>query len=807
MYDSDSANKGNFAPQTSINSSLRRHRRTLGSLTAASTLLFLLLAAATVFGGSATWNVNPSSTYWGGEPNWTPATVPHLPDDTATFGVSNTTDILDDGYPTSNTINGIVFDPGASAFTISIESFSSWDLDFTFSGFGITNNSGITQNLVTVSSSGCCDSGGVIQFTNSATAGDLTVFTNAGIYTATKFFDTSSAGNSTLIANGQGFGGAAGTILFDGDSTGGTARVEVFDDGTLDIGAHNAPGVTVGSIEGTGIVTLRSNNLAVGTNDHDMTFSGVIQDGGAGGSITKMGRKRLVLAIASTYSGGTTVNGGSLFVRNRQGSATGSGPVQVNAGKLGGGGIIAGPVTVGTASGSSSNADLAPGDKGVQPGTLTILSPLTFHSHGNYRFELNGDDATADEVIANGVTIRARANFLITDLGAGILRNAELYDSTSGIWSATGSLVVKRSGHSATLLPDGTVLVAGGNGGPGPSAELYDPASATWSATGSLITARGGHTATLLPNGKVLVAGGNLGFGPTASAELYDPGSRAWTATGDMTSARYYHTATLLSSGKVLVVGSPGVATAELYDPASGTWTLTGRPITSRWAHTATLLPDGKVLVAGGSTGIGIPTGLTELYDPPTGTWAATGHLRDARQVHAAALLSDGKVLVAGGQGTRINELTSAELYDPASGTWMITGSLATPRSYFTQTSLPDGKVLAAGGNNGIHFMEASVELYDPTDGTWTATGSLDPGRYYHTASLLPDGKVLIVGGVGFGLPVGTVFTAISNTSATPINGTFANLPDGSTVFAGGKSCQVSYSGGDGNDLTLTVVQ
>ena len=168
--------------------------------------------------------------------------------------------------------------------------------------------------------------------------------------------------------------------------------------------------------------------------------------------------------------------------------------------------------------------------------------------------------------------------------------------------------------------------------------------------------------------------------------------------------------------------------------------------------------------------------------------------------------MPDGKVLVAGGQGLGITDLTSAELYDPASGTWMATGSLATPRSFYTATLLLNGKLMAAGGNNGINFMEASVELYDPASGTWTTTGSLFSGRYFHTATLLPDGKVLVAGGVGFGLSLGTVITVISNTSATPISGRFFNLPDGFIVNVGGNNCQVSYFGGDGNDLTLTVV-
>ncbi|HEX9888673.1 MAG TPA: kelch repeat-containing protein [Nitriliruptorales bacterium] len=320
----------------------------------------------------------------------------------------------------------------------------------------------------------------------------------------------------------------------------------------------------------------------------------------------------------------------------------------------------------------------------------------------------------------------------------------------------------RANGPTATLLPDGTVLVVGGDGSSGPlaSAEVHDPSTGSWTATGSMIEARANHTATLLPDGRVLVAGGNGSLGLLASAELYDPGSGSWTATGSMIEARYGHTATLLPDGRVLVAvgaaiftdgdvsGPDPLASAELFDPSSGTWGATGTMGGVRFGHTATLLPDGTVLVAGGegSFGSGDPASA-ELYDPRSGSWTVTGSMHAARAYHTATLLLDGTVLAAG--GGVIGVLASAELFDPGSGTWTATGNMNGGRAEHPATLLLDGTVLVAGGNSGssgIGFL-ASAELFDPGSGSWTATGSMIEARDFPMATLLSDGSVLVAGG------------------------------------------------------------
>jgi pimeloyl-ACP methyl ester carboxylesterase len=379
--------------------------------------------------------------------------------------------------------------------------------------------------------------------------------------------------------------------------------------------------------------------------------------------------------------------------------------------------------------------------------------------------------------------------------GVGVGRDAltPLAEAT-GTWTATGPLAMERAFHTATLLPSGKVLVAGGfseNAGFLASAELYDPAAGTWAPTGPLATARWYHTATLLPSGKVLVVGGaNNDSGFLASAELYDPATGTWAATGPLAVAPLLHTATLLPNGKVLVVGGEGsggtgrLARAELYDTAAGTWAATGYLATAHSAHTATLLTDGKVLVAGGYVGSDW-LASAELYDPATGTWAATGSLATARDDHTATLLPSGKVLVAGGRGSGGNDyLASIELYDPAAGTWAVTGFLATARSGHTATILPSGKVLVAGGFNSGSYL-SSAELYDPATGNWSSTGNLGTAHYAHTATLLPNGKVLVAGGFSNGsyIPSAELYD-----SGTPICNplSISVQPQSQTVFVQG---------------------
>jgi hypothetical protein len=325
----------------------------------------------------------------------------------------------------------------------------------------------------------------------------------------------------------------------------------------------------------------------------------------------------------------------------------------------------------------------------------------------------------------------------------------------------TGNTTAARFSHTATLLPNGKVLIAGGmeqNGVWLDSAELYDPAKGRFSAIGKMSARRAGATATLLPNGKVLIAGGNDGSGKSlASAEIYDPDTNTFSATGNLSFPRGHAIAVLLKTGKVLVAGGNAagddeqLASAELYDPLAGRFLPTGSMHGPRSSFTAVRLKDGKVLVAGGLSGGQYPyhkvEATAEVYDPLTGRFTLTGEMSVPRYKQGAALLPDGRVLIAGGSNEdgRQHKYSSTEIFDPQMNAFQPGPRMRFPRYKLLSgvTSLNDGRILIAGGAE-------QPEIYDPARAVFVpiADEPLD-GFLFSTATLLPDGRVLLVDGYG----------------------------------------------------------
>ena len=337
-------------------------------------------------------------------------------------------------------------------------------------------------------------------------------------------------------------------------------------------------------------------------------------------------------------------------------------------------------------------------------------------------------------------------------------------------WTSAGILNVARGNHTATLLPDGKVLVAGGLGKPRVSnngqsipnrlgsAELYDPATDSWKLTGSLAVPRYNHTATLLAAGRVLVAGGTTTDGGTSVVgEIYDALTGAWSSVEAQAFARLGHTATLLLDGRVLFAAGADAVTPDLYlesweyrfayadifDPATARSEPAAPLALARYGPSATRLLDGRVLVIGGFDANEFYVARPEIYAPATNTWTAAP---DTLLLfgHSAVLLRDGRVLVAGGQ--------SSWLFDPGTGQW----TFSRPATWVygnTATLLSDGDVLLVGGarqvnGRGTTAIADTVERFDPRAGTWREVGTLRTGRTGHSTTLLRDGRVLTAGGM-----------------------------------------------------------
>lgn len=317
-----------------------------------------------------------------------------------------------------------------------------------------------------------------------------------------------------------------------------------------------------------------------------------------------------------------------------------------------------------------------------------------------------------------------------------ITATVELYDPSTGRWEPAEELGRQRTQHAALLLNDGRVLLVGGAGviqakideqqidQPLIEADLFDPTSESWSFTGEISTPRDHVAATLMSNGSVLIAGGNDGQGTDtsvlASAEVFDPATGQWSTTGSMSLPRQGHSLVALDNGTALVAGGDAgddpFQSVEIYDPASGTWSATADMADARERFAAVALQDGRVLALGGGGASG-HLASAEIYDPGSGAWSSAAEMSSPRLKPAAVVLQDGKVLVVGGLGAG-QFLTTAELYDPATDSWSDAGSIETGRGFHTATLVDDGRVVVTGGF-GFSGPTNSTEIYDPGTNTW----------------------------------------------------------------------------------------
>lgn len=338
--------------------------------------------------------------------------------------------------------------------------------------------------------------------------------------------------------------------------------------------------------------------------------------------------------------------------------------------------------------------------------------------------------------------------------------------AASGNWVSAGNVHTARDGHTATLLSNGNVVIAGGenNNQALDSTEVYSSMTGQWTYSGNLNVARSNHGAVLLPNGSILVAGGCTGGclgATTASAELYNSVSGKWASTGSMLTARTYFGMAMEAGpgGRVLVAGGctglnsngcTGVtARVEYYNPATGKWAALPAMHVARGSLSATLLRNGQILVAGGINAAGNPIASAELFNPATGKWTLTATMNVARDEHTAILLASGNVLVAGGEGPN-GSTAKSEIYNPSTGKWALSGNLNTARQEHTATLLMNGNVLIAGGNYATAnqtIVLSSAEIYNASTGTWSKTGSMANARVGHSATLLPSGNVLAASG------------------------------------------------------------
>ena len=310
----------------------------------------------------------------------------------------------------------------------------------------------------------------------------------------------------------------------------------------------------------------------------------------------------------------------------------------------------------------------------------------------------------------------------------------EVYDPVRNVFTPGPNLRSPRRAHTATVLTGGRgVLIVGGNSDLEDASvlaetDLYDVQENRVVAGPSLAVARHAHTATLLPDGSVLVVGGGYGARtPLASTEIHDAGTRTFRPGPQLNEGRFFHGAEALQDGRVLVVGGwggpPGDArgrilrSAELYDPSTRSFQPAGDMTALRFAPRVTALLDGRLLVTGGSGHkVNEAHQSAEIFDPATKTFRAVGPMGRERVFHQAIVLRSGRVLVSGGETPEFQLDPLAEVFDPRTETFTPVGKMRSSRWSDVGVRLGSGAAFFCGGRHDEERLRLSeiVEELDP---------------------------------------------------------------------------------------------
>jgi hypothetical protein len=319
---------------------------------------------------------------------------------------------------------------------------------------------------------------------------------------------------------------------------------------------------------------------------------------------------------------------------------------------------------------------------------------------------------------------------------------AERFDPVTNQFTKLSPMGEAHMSHAAVVLADGRVVLVGGTTGLRDQdtdvldAEVYDPGTGSFTRTGKMAALRGNPTASLLPDGRVLVAGGWTPLDPAPpSVEFFDPATGQFTAGPNLLVRRYRHSAVTLPDSRVVLLGGARVDTGdvikavEIYDPQHASFSPAGSLVEARHTAQATLLSDGRVLIAGGHGANGRLDSV-EIYDPGTGKSTVVAHFPKPVGENGLVMLRDGRILSTGGIGgplpggeftpaaPSVGDLLPAWLIMPGTFEIVPAAPMVQPRDIPDTALLGDGRALILGGlgfdANGKFGPLASAEVFVP---------------------------------------------------------------------------------------------